>query len=119
MSLDVFYSLKIYVGSKFSQCDWSKMRVWFARSQPTDTEWRFTEKGDRVRVSVRTGRIIPLPSGAKELDDFVNPLTYVGKSSFLSRIVQNLATTSAFTKFLLKKGISSVKTILKRLYALT
>jgi len=46
-------------------------------NEPTDTEWRFTEKGDRVRVSLRTGRIIPLPSGAKELDDFINPLTYV------------------------------------------
>jgi len=45
-------------------------------NQPTDVDWRFTEKGERVRVSARTGRIIPLPSGAKELDDFVNPLTY-------------------------------------------
>jgi hypothetical protein len=47
-------------------------------SKPTDVEWRFTEKGERVRVSVRTGRIIPLPNGAKELEDFINPLTYSG-----------------------------------------
>jgi len=45
-------------------------------SQPTDVEWRFTETGDRVRVSTRTGRIIPLPSGAKELEDHVNPVSY-------------------------------------------
>lgn len=29
--------------------------------KPTETEWRFTEEGERVRVSVRTGRIIPRP----------------------------------------------------------
>uniref|UniRef100_A0A672KQB2 Large ribosomal subunit protein uL24m n=1 Tax=Sinocyclocheilus grahami TaxID=75366 RepID=A0A672KQB2_SINGR len=29
--------------------------------KPTDTEWRYTEEGERVRVSVRTGRIIPKP----------------------------------------------------------
>lgn len=29
--------------------------------KPTDIEWRYTEEGERVRVSVRTGRIIPKP----------------------------------------------------------
>ncbi|KAM8883677.1 large ribosomal subunit protein uL24m [Synchiropus picturatus] len=29
--------------------------------KPTEIEWRFTEEGERVRVSVRTGRIIPKP----------------------------------------------------------
>ncbi|KAM4663109.1 large ribosomal subunit protein uL24m [Discoglossus pictus] len=28
---------------------------------PTETEWRFTEEGEKVRVSMRTGRIIPKP----------------------------------------------------------
>lgn len=51
-------------------------------SKPTDIEWRFTEKGKKVRVSVRTGRIIPLPSGAKELEDFVNPESYTGALAF-------------------------------------
>ena len=45
---------------------------------PTEIEWRYTEKGERVRVSVKSGRIIPLPSGAKELEDFVNPEIYEG-----------------------------------------
>lgn len=29
--------------------------------RPTEIEWRFTEEGERVRVSLRTGRIIPKP----------------------------------------------------------
>ncbi|XP_063295906.1 large ribosomal subunit protein uL24m [Pelobates fuscus] len=29
--------------------------------KPTDVEWRYTEEGERVRVSLRTGRIIPKP----------------------------------------------------------
>ncbi|XP_018430290.1 PREDICTED: 39S ribosomal protein L24, mitochondrial [Nanorana parkeri] len=29
--------------------------------KPTETEWRYTEEGERVRVGVRTGRIIPKP----------------------------------------------------------
>ncbi|KAG2462934.1 RM24 protein, partial [Polypterus senegalus] len=29
--------------------------------KPTQVEWRFTEEGEKVRVSVRTGRIIPKP----------------------------------------------------------
>ncbi|XP_046875774.1 probable 39S ribosomal protein L24, mitochondrial [Hypomesus transpacificus] len=29
--------------------------------KPTEVEWRFTEEGDKVRVSLRTGRIIPRP----------------------------------------------------------
>ncbi|XP_053561277.1 39S ribosomal protein L24, mitochondrial [Bombina bombina] len=29
--------------------------------EPTEIEWRFTEEGERVRVSLRTGRIIPKP----------------------------------------------------------
>ncbi|KAM6975064.1 large ribosomal subunit protein uL24m [Tautogolabrus adspersus] len=29
--------------------------------KPTDVEWKFTEEGERVRVSLRTGRIIPKP----------------------------------------------------------
>ncbi|KAG7500338.1 hypothetical protein JOB18_016062 [Solea senegalensis] len=29
--------------------------------KPTEVEWRYTEEGERVRVSVRTSRIIPKP----------------------------------------------------------
>ena len=47
----------------------------------TDIDWRYTEKGERVRVSVRTGRIIPIPEEAAEHDDFVLPKTYIGTYS--------------------------------------
>lgn len=46
--------------------------------KPTEVDWRFTEKGERVRVSTRTGRIIPLPDSAKETEEFVLPKTYIG-----------------------------------------
>ncbi|NXD88861.1 RM24 protein, partial [Halcyon senegalensis] len=29
--------------------------------KPTEVSWRYTEEGERVRVSLRSGRIIPLP----------------------------------------------------------
>lgn len=44
--------------------------------KPTDIEWRFTEKGERVRVSARTGRIVPLPAKAAMLEDFIVPDQY-------------------------------------------
>ncbi|KAJ8335247.1 hypothetical protein SKAU_G00408860 [Synaphobranchus kaupii] len=30
--------------------------------KPTEVDWRFTEEGEKVRVAVRTGRIIPKPT---------------------------------------------------------
>nr|CAG4645698.1 EOG090X0ADH [Lynceus sp. MCZ IZ 141354] len=39
-------------------------------NKPTKVEWRFTEQGDRVRVSVRTGRILPIPPAAFETVDY-------------------------------------------------
>ncbi|XP_048365399.1 39S ribosomal protein L24, mitochondrial [Sphaerodactylus townsendi] len=34
--------------------------------KPTEVEWRYTEEGERVRVSLRTGRIIPKPIEQRE-----------------------------------------------------
>ncbi|XP_064618873.1 large ribosomal subunit protein uL24m-like [Lineus longissimus] len=45
-------------------------------SKPTEVEWRYSEQGEQVRVSKRTGRIIPLPREAYELEDFVLPSDY-------------------------------------------
>jgi large subunit ribosomal protein L24 len=39
-------------------------------------EWRFTESGEKVRVSSRSGKIIPIPSLAKETYDYKTPNTY-------------------------------------------
>ncbi|XP_076760215.1 mitochondrial ribosomal protein L24 [Xylocopa sonorina] len=36
----------------------------------TSIEWRYTEKGEHVRVSCRTGRIIPVPVSANETVDY-------------------------------------------------
>lgn len=59
-------------------CCYQTLRC-FGDSKPADIEWRYTETGVRVRVSLRTGRIIPLPIGAGELEDFVNPARYEGR----------------------------------------
>ncbi|KAL1459637.1 hypothetical protein WDU94_011601 [Cyamophila willieti] len=41
-----------------------------------EVEWRYTEEGDKVRVSKRTGRIIPIPKAAYETIDFKTPTSY-------------------------------------------
>lgn len=48
---------------------------------PTDeracqAQWRYTENNDRVRVSLRTGRIIPVPVQAEETYDYKSLRTY-------------------------------------------
>ena len=45
----------------------------------TDIEWRFTEEGDKVRVSVRTGRIIPMPKTIEETMDYKAKSAYIDK----------------------------------------
>ncbi|KZS02221.1 39S ribosomal protein L24, partial [Daphnia magna] len=45
----------------------------------TKVEWRFTEQGEKVRVSKRTGHIIPVPISASETIDFKAKAGYPGK----------------------------------------
>lgn len=45
-------------------------------NKPTEVEWRFTEEGEKVRVSTRTGRIIPIPKLAEETPDYKTKATY-------------------------------------------
>ncbi|KAJ7369916.1 39S ribosomal protein L24, mitochondrial [Desmophyllum pertusum] len=45
--------------------------------KPTDVSYRYTEKGDKVRVSERTGRIVNKPPGKEE----------IGRVEQLSRMV--------------------------------
>ncbi|BES99469.1 ribosomal protein L24 [Nesidiocoris tenuis] len=45
--------------------------------QSTQIEWRYTEEGEKVRVSTRTGRIIPVPIGAEATHDYKTKGTYV------------------------------------------
>lgn len=53
--------------------------LYLSYSKTTKVEWRFTEDGERVRVSLRTGRIIPLPPSGFETWDYKTPETYLGK----------------------------------------
>lgn len=43
---------------------------------PTDYEWRYDDDGNRVRVSTRTERIIPIPEQAYETIDYVDKSAY-------------------------------------------
>ncbi|XP_046403184.1 probable 39S ribosomal protein L24, mitochondrial [Ischnura elegans] len=45
--------------------------------KPSAVEWRYTEAGDPVRVSIRTGRIIPMPRLAEETHDYKTSNTYL------------------------------------------
>ncbi|XP_078048208.1 mitochondrial ribosomal protein L24 [Augochlora pura] len=42
----------------------------------TPIQWRYTEEGEHVRVSTRTGRIIPIPPESKETIDYKSPDVY-------------------------------------------
>lgn len=46
-------------------------------NEPTQIEWRFDEEGNTVRVSPRTGRIIPIPRKSFETIDFTVKDAYV------------------------------------------
>ena len=45
--------------------------------EPTEYEWRFDDEGNRVRVSTRTERIIPIPQAAYETADYVDQGSYI------------------------------------------
>nr|CAI5865236.1 unnamed protein product [Callosobruchus analis] len=45
--------------------------------RPTPIEWRYTEDGEKVRVSVRTGRVIPMPASMESTIDYKTKGTYV------------------------------------------
>ncbi|KAL3217020.1 hypothetical protein MRX96_032674 [Rhipicephalus microplus] len=45
-------------------------------NKPTKVEWRYTEDGEKVRVSVRSGRIIPIPLMAEETYDYKSKSAY-------------------------------------------
>lgn len=44
--------------------------------EATDFEWRYDDEGNRVRVSTRTDRIIPIPEQAYETIDYVEKKSY-------------------------------------------
>lgn len=62
--------------------------AFFIDSEPTDIEWKYTEDGKKVRVSVRSGRILPLPAAAEDYyDDFTQISSYKGIICYTWKIV--------------------------------
>lgn len=45
---------------------------------PCEVEWRYTEKGERVRISLRSGRVVPVPIVSRETYDYKTPNSYEG-----------------------------------------
>ena len=48
----------------------------FLNRKPCDVVYRFTEDGEKVRVSKRTGQIIPIPPDAEETVDYAKKSAY-------------------------------------------
>ncbi|KAM3958025.1 LOW QUALITY PROTEIN: mitochondrial ribosomal protein L24 [Aphomia sociella] len=48
--------------------------------KPTDIEWRYTEEGEKVRVSMASSRIIPIPKATEETIDFKSKELYVANT---------------------------------------
>jgi len=60
--------------------------------KPVKIEWRFTEDGDRVRVSLRTGRIVPMPKMTEETIDYKTRATYLeGDKDTKADIVETIS----------------------------
>lgn len=45
--------------------------------QGCEFEWRYTEEGEKVRVSIRTGRIIPVPESNNQTHDYKTKGAYI------------------------------------------
>ncbi|KAL0279557.1 UNVERIFIED_CONTAM: hypothetical protein PYX00_001089 [Menopon gallinae] len=45
--------------------------------KPTQVEWRYDEEGNRVRVSIRTGRLLPIPEMEEETIDYKTKSSYI------------------------------------------
>lgn len=61
--------------------------------QSTPFEWRYTEEAEKVRVSLRTGRIIPLPKSMEETHD------YKSKAAYIEREKDTLASVASEITF--------------------
>lgn len=67
--------------SSLLQCNYDALiHLCWSLRKPTEVEWKYTEEGERVRVSVRTGRIIPKP--IVERRDGIVPQQWKGKTAW-------------------------------------
>ncbi|KER19141.1 hypothetical protein T265_15643, partial [Opisthorchis viverrini] len=72
--------------------------------KPCQPSWRYDDKGNRVRVSLKTGRIIPLPMSARILDDLTDPKAAIRgpkdtPASVVTRVTFNPANDSSKISF--------------------
>jgi len=68
--------------------------------QGTDFEWRYTEEGDQVRVSMRTGRIIPIPESNNATYDYKTPSAYIEREKDTpAKIVEKITFTPKLCTF--------------------
>ncbi|KRZ71469.1 Zinc transporter ZIP11, partial [Trichinella papuae] len=60
--------------------------------KPTKVEWRWNEKGEKIRVSVRSGHQIPIPVRSQETLEYITPESYsVSKDLFIEKILTELS----------------------------
>lgn len=68
--------------------------------QATPIEWRYTEEAQKVRVSLRTGRIIPLPKAMEETQDFKTKMAYVEREKdTTAKVVSEITFTPKLKTF--------------------
>lgn len=68
--------------------------------QSTNFEWRYSEEGEKLRVSIRTGRIIPVPQVNEETHDYKLKGTYVEKDvDTPAKIVEEITFKPALKTF--------------------
>lgn len=63
--------------------------------QSAEVEWRFSEEGQRVRVSLRSGRIIPIPATNEETKDYKKPSNYIEREKDTVSAVATAVTLKA------------------------
>lgn len=68
--------------------------------KPTKIEWRYTEEGEKVRVSSRTGRIIPVPAATEETKDYKTKATYKEQDKdTVAKVVEQITFTPKLQTF--------------------
>ena len=72
---DKYYSFHTRVIFRLTVLSW--LLIKFTR-KPTTAEWRYTEQGERIRISKRTGLEIPIPKNAEETIDYTTRAGYPG-----------------------------------------
>lgn len=66
----------------------------------TPFEWRYTEEAEKVRVSLRTGRIIPLPKSMEETHDYKTKSAYIEREKdTVANVVKEITFTPKLQTF--------------------